>query len=224
MPTIVSPEKPLFRHSCIRRIRGQPGDCYELIFLDSQDRIIVPLTEWYRLRREQGPVSTRNTYLSCLLHWFTFLVSDGCPWNAPPKHLRRALIAFHRDYLGCRIRPQKDGESVKVDLTRATPWQGSSLQVMRAALRDFYLVMKEAGLYAFTNPLSSEVLVALKRERERMLANRGAPDHAGIREETHAQSRRRPTAFLRQRQAQEGMETRYPQRARRCAPGHPQGD
>lgn len=73
---------------------------------------------------------------------------------------------------------------------------------MRAALRDFYLVMKEAGLYAFANPLSSEVLIALKREQERALANRGAPDHAGVRAETHEQSRRRPTAFLRQRQAQ----------------------
>jgi hypothetical protein len=53
------------------------------------------------------------------------------------------------------------------------------------------------------NPLSSEVLVALKREQERTLANKGAPDHAGVREETHEQSRRRPTAFLRQHQAQE---------------------
>lgn len=35
---------------------------------------------------------------------------------------------------------------------------------MRAALRDFYLAMKKAKLYAFANPLSSEVLVALKRE------------------------------------------------------------
>src|SRR5260221_7709227 len=62
--------------------------------------------------------------------------------------------------------------------------------------------MKEAGLYAFANPLSSEVLVALKREQERTLANKGAPDQAGIREETHEQSRRRPTAFLRQHQPQ----------------------
>jgi hypothetical protein len=63
---------------------------------------------------------------------------------------------------------------------------------MRAALRDFYLVMKEAGLYAFANPLSSDVLVALKREQERCIAAKGAPDQAGIRQETHEQSRRRP--------------------------------
>jgi len=37
----------------------------------------------------------------------------------------------------------------------------------------------------------------------RSLANRGAPDQAGIREETREQSRRRPTAFLRHSKAQE---------------------
>jgi len=68
---------------------------------------------------------------------------------------------------------------------------------MRAALRDFYLVMKVERLYLFPNPLSSEVLVALKRAQVQALANRGAPDRAGIREESHELSRRRPTSFLR---------------------------
>lgn len=203
MPTTVTQEKPLRLLSQIRRVRGQPGDPYELIFLDQHDRIIVPLTEWYRLRIDQGPASTRNTYLACLMPWFTFLANDGCSWNAPPERLRQALLAFHRDCLGCKIHPQRDSDSVKIDLTRETPLRESTLKVMRAALRDFYLVMREAGLYAFANPLSSEVLVALKREQERTLANKGAPDHAGVRGETHEQSRRRPTAFLRQHQAQE---------------------
>ncbi len=189
--------------SQIRRVRGQAGDPYELIFLDHQDRIIVPLTEWYRLRKEQGPESTRRTYLACLLPFFTFLAADECPWNAPPERLRRALIAFHHKCLACKIHPQKDTDTVEIDLTRETPLQESTLRVMRAALRDLYLVMIEAELYAFANPLSSEVLVTLKREQERALANRGAPDHAGVREETREHSRRRPTAFIRQHQAQE---------------------
>src|SRR5712691_6350761 len=202
MSTISAQERHLTTLSQILRIRGQAGDLYELIFLDQHDRIIVPLTEWYRLRIEQGPASTRNTYLACLMPWFTFLAHDGCVWNAPPEQLRRALITFHRDCLGCKIHPQRDSDSVKIDLTRDTPLRESTLKVMRAALRDFYLVMREAGLYAFANPLSSDVLVALKREQERTLANKGAPDQAGIREETHEQSRLRPTAFLRQHQPQ----------------------
>lgn len=203
MSTRASQQQHLTTLSQIRRVRGQPGDPYELIFLDQHDRIIVPLTEWYRLRIEQGPASTRNTYLACLMPWFTFLAHDGCPWNAPPEQLRRALLTFHRDCLGCKIHPQRDSDSVKIDLTRDTPLRESTLKVMRAALRDFYLVMKEAGLYAFANPLSSEVLVALKREQERTLTNKGAPDHAGVRGESHEQSRRRPTAFLSLMLAQE---------------------
>ncbi len=203
MPPTTSQEQHLTTLSQIRRVRGQPDDLYDLIFLDQQDRIIVPLTEWYRLRKEQGPASTRSTYLGCLMPFFTFLTNDGCPWNASPERLRRALIAFHRDCLGCKIHHNRETDTVAIDLTRDTPLRESTLRVMRAALRDFYLVMKEAGLYAFANPLSSEVLVALKREQEQALANRGAPDYAGVRGETHEQSRRRPTAFLRQRQAQE---------------------
>ena len=203
MPTTISQEQHLTTLSRIRRVRGQPGDLYELIFLDQQDHIVAPLTEWYRLRKEQGPASTRNTYLACLMPWFTFLVTDGCPWNAPPEQLRKALLAFHRDCLGCKLHPHRETDTVAIDLTRETPLQESTLKVMRAALRDFYLVMRDAGMYAFVNPLSSEVLVALKREQELALANRGAPDQAGVRAETHEQSRRRPTAFLRQHQAQE---------------------
>jgi site-specific recombinase XerD len=202
MPPTPSQKQQLSTLSRIRRVRGQPEDPYELIFLDQQDHIIVPLTEWYRLRTEQGPASTGNTYLACLMPFFTFLADDGCPWNAPPERLRRALIAFHRDRLGCQIHPRPGLDAVEITLTRETPLQESTLRVMRAALRDFYLVMKEAGLYAFANPLSSEVLVTLKREQTRALANRGAPDHAGVREETHEQSQRRPTAFIRHRNAQ----------------------
>src|SRR2546425_2824883 len=202
MQTIAPQEQQLTTLSRIRRVRGQPGDPYELIFLDQHDQILIPLTEWYRLRKEQGPVSTRNTYLACLLPYFTFLVEDGCPWNAPPERLRQALIAFHRDRLRCQIHHKRDLDAVEITLTRETPLQESTLRVMRAALRDFYLVMKEAGLYAFANPLSSGVLVTLKREQTRALANRGAPDHAGIRGETHGQSRLRPTAFLRHQNAQ----------------------
>jgi hypothetical protein len=201
MRTTASQERQLTPLSRVHRVRGKPGDLYDLIFLDQHNRIIVPLTEWYRLREEQGPASTRNTYLACLLPYFTFLEVE-CPWNAPPERLRQVLIAFHRDRLGCLIHPKRDLDAVEIALTRETPLQQNTLRVMRAALRDFYLVMKEAGLYAFANPLSSEVLVALKREQERALANRGAPDHAGVRSETHEQSRRRPTAFLRQYQAQ----------------------
>src|SRR2546423_3817845 len=43
MLTATSLTQRLKMPSQIRRVRGQVGDLYELIFLDQQDRIIVPL-------------------------------------------------------------------------------------------------------------------------------------------------------------------------------------
>lgn len=202
MSTVISAEHPFSALSRIQRVRCQPGDPYEVIFLDQQDRIVVPLTEWYRQRQTYGAKGTRETYLTCLLPYLSFLVEQECSWNAPPERLRPALIAFYRDHLGCQLHPRSDQGCVDVVLTRETPVCASTLRVMRAALRDFYGVLKDAGLYAFANPLSSETLIALKREQMQSLANRGAPDHAGIRGETREQSRRRPTAFLHHSEAQ----------------------
>src|SRR2546426_10068124 len=70
MQSVASQEQQLTGLSRIRRVHGQPSDPYELIFLDHQDHIIVPLTEWFRLRKEQGPDSTRKTYLACLQSYF----------------------------------------------------------------------------------------------------------------------------------------------------------
>jgi hypothetical protein len=54
MQTTTPQEQHLTILSRIRRVRGQPGDPYELIFLDQQDRIIVPLTEWYPCAKRKG--------------------------------------------------------------------------------------------------------------------------------------------------------------------------
>ena len=63
--------------------------------------------------------------------------------------------------------------------------------------------MRETGLYAHANPLTSEVLTRLKHVQEQAVDNRGAPDYAGIRGESRARSRRRPTAFIHQARAEE---------------------
>jgi integrase len=187
----------------IRRVKGRPGDRYEVIFVDQHDQLVVGLTEWYRLRKEQGPAGTRTTYLTCLLPFFTFLTEQRIPWNASPDLLRPALMAFHRDWLKCLIHPGKEREGVEITPTRDTPLRDSTLRVMRAALRDFYQVMKDARLYVFPNPLSSETLLRLKQMHQRTVANAGAPEHAGIRGESRTHARRQPTAFLRYPKAQQ---------------------
>jgi hypothetical protein len=57
----------------IHRIKGKSGDPYEVLFVDQHGQLVVALTEWYRVRTRQGPSSTRDTYLACLLPFFAFL-------------------------------------------------------------------------------------------------------------------------------------------------------
>ena len=187
----------------IRRIKGSPGAPYEVVFVDQQGHLLAALTEWYRVRSGQGPTSTRDTYLACLLSFFAFLSEKGCAWNAAPEQLRPVLIDFYRERLGCLIRPDRGRERIEVLPTRDTPLQESTLQVLRSALRDFYLVMRDERLYAFPHPLTSETLMHLKCLHEQAIFNAGAPDHAGIRGETHERSRRLPTAFIRYPKARE---------------------
>lgn len=187
----------------IQRIKGQPGASYEVLFVDQHGHLIVALTEWYQLRSTLGPASTRDTYLSCLLPFFVFLSEKGCSWNASPEQLRSILINFYRERFCCLVRPERGPERIAVVPTRDTPLQESTLQVFRSALRDFYLIMRDEGLYAFSHPLTSETLLTLKRLHNQSIANSGAPDHAGIRGETHERSRRQPTAFIRYPKARE---------------------
>jgi site-specific recombinase XerD len=187
----------------IQRIKGQPGASYEVLFVDQHGHLIVALTEWYRIRSTLGLTSTRDTYLSYLLPFFAFLSEKGCAWNASPEQLRPVLTNFYRERFCCLVRPERGGERVAVLPTRDTPLQESTLQVFRSALRDFYLIMKDERLYAFSNPLTSDTLLALKHLHNQAIANAGAPDHAGIRGESRERSRRQPTAFIRYPKARE---------------------
>ncbi len=187
----------------IQRIKGQPGAPYEILFVDQHGHLIVALTEWYRLRSTLGPASTRDTYLSCLLPFFAFLSEKGCVWNASPEQLRTLLINFYRERFCCLVRSEREPERIAVLPTRDTPLQESTLQVFRSALRDFYLIMRDEHLYAFSHPLTSDTLLTLKRLHDQSIVNSGAPDHAGIRGETRERSRRQPTAFIRYPKARE---------------------
>ncbi len=127
----------------------------------------------------------------------------GCAWNASPEQLRPLLIDFYREGFCCLVRPERAQERVAILPTRDTPLQESTLQVFRSALRDFYLIMRDERLDAFPNPLTSDTLLSLKRLHDQAIVNSGAPDHAGMRGETHGRSRRQPTAFIRYPKARE---------------------
>jgi integrase len=180
----------------IHRVHGRAGDRYPVIFVDDRGLPLVALTEWYRWCGERKTASTRATYASCLLRWLAYLLQEEIAWDAPCDQLQRALIAYHAKALGCQVEPERASGQVKVTSTSATPLQDSTLAVLRAAIRNFYAVLIEEGLYAGPNPLTSVVLTRLEQLRRSQVANAGAPDHAGIRDPDA--SRRRTPAFVRQ--------------------------
>jgi hypothetical protein len=93
-------------------------------------------------------------------------------------------------------------DGYRITLTRCSPLSASSLRVLLAAIRDFYAVMAEARLYAYENPMRSELLEQWKRAHMKTIANGGAPDRAGTRSECWHETNKRPTAFFRQRRGE----------------------
>lgn len=188
--------------SGFRKIAGSPSSRYELLIVDGNGKPVSHLCEWYRLRKQSGQNGTRRTYLNFLQPFFAYVLSHGYAWNAEPSQIRRYVKAFLLEDLVCQVSRDTVLDGYRIELTGSSPLSASSLRVLLAAIRDFYAVMAEAGLYAYANPMCSELLQRWKHERIKSLANSGAPDHAGTREEDWQETNQRPTAFFRQRRGE----------------------
>ena len=180
------------------------GPRYERLVFDANDQLIVPLNEWYLLMKGTGAERTRDTYLAVLRPWFGFLVKHGYQWNAGPESVREYTRLFLLE-AGCALR---SGRVVGwfVQVTNRSPMSANGLHLLIAALRSFYTVMGRGvfdpqdqryhPLYAFDHPMYSKVLVAWRSEHRKWIRNAGAPDHAGIRSESRADSARQPVGFF----------------------------
>ncbi len=188
--------------SGLRKIVGPPDGRYEVLIVDGSGRPVSHLCEWYRLRKQPGHNGTRRTYLNFLQPFFAYLTARGYAWNAAPEHIRSYVKAFLLEDVACQVSRDTTLDGYRVELTGTSPLSQSSLRVLLAAIRDFYAVMAEAGLYAYANPMCSQLLQHWKRERMKSIANSGAPDHAGIRPESWHETNSQPTAFFRQRRGE----------------------
>jgi hypothetical protein len=186
--------------SGFRKMAGPPGGRYELLIVDGTGRPVSPLCEWYRLRKQPGPNGTRRTYLAFLQPFFAYLLTHGHAWNAPPEQVRRFVKAFLLDDVGCRVNRDTTLDGYQITLTSESPLCQSSMNVLLAAIRDFYAVMAEAGLYAYPNPMCSEMLQRWKREQRNLLPPRLPPPSSPFPPQAMASLRWRPlskrVAFL----------------------------
>jgi integrase len=180
------------------------GPRYERLVFDAEGQLIAPLNEWYRLMLGVGAARTRDTYLAVLRPWFGFLDEHGFEWNAQPEAVREYTRLFLVE-AGCALqRGRVDGWFIQA--TNRSPISSNGLHLLIAALRSFYSVMRQGvfdsgdqhfhPLYAYENPMYSPVLVAWRAEHRKWIRNAGAPDHAGIRPESRADSARQPVGFF----------------------------
>ncbi len=185
----------------LKKLVPPPGSQYPLLIVDSTGSPVFFLCEWYRHKKAGDPGRTADTYLDMVLPWAGFLLRRGYAWNAEPDRLLAFLIEFLRDDVGCLVGPDSHREDgLFVETTGASPLSKSSLGVLLAALTSVYDTLIGAGYYAYRNPMRSERMVMLKQEHLRQVKNAGAPDHAGIRSETRAETNRAfPTNQFRQR-------------------------
>ncbi len=185
--------------SGLKKVSGSPTSRFPLMIIDATGLPVFFLSEWYRRKREFDSGRTPETYLDMMLPWAAFLLQKGHAWNDPPERVRAYLVEFLRAEVGCQVAPgQEDG--YLVETTGASPLSKSSLGVLLAALTSLYDTLSEAGYYPHANPMRSERLIALKREHLLQVKHAGAPDHAGIRSETHQETHQAyPTTFFRQK-------------------------
>src|SRR5437016_4284587 len=180
------------------------GPRYERLVFDADGQLIVAVNEWYRLMEGVGAARTRDTYLAVLRPWFGFLAKHGYPWNARPEAVREYTRLFLLE-AGCALRTGRV-EGWFIQATNRSPISANGLHLLIAALRSFYTVMARGvfdtqdqryhPLYAFDNPMYSKVLVAWRSEHRKWIRNAGAPDYAGVRSETRADSARQPVGFF----------------------------
>jgi hypothetical protein len=188
--------------SGFRKIAGPSGGRYEVLIVDGNGRPVSHLCEWYRLRKQPGPNGTRRTYLNFLQPFFAYLNAHGYAWNASPEQIRSYVRAFLLEDLSCEVSRDTALDGYHLTLTGSSPLSTSSLRVLLVAIRNFYAVMAEARLYAYANPMCSQMLQRWKHEQMKAIANRGAPNHAGTRSEDWHETNRQPTAFFRQRRGE----------------------
>ncbi len=185
--------------SGLKKIASPSGSRFPMMIIDRTGLPVFPLCEWYRLKKAHDAGRTPDIYLEMLQPYFGFLSLKGYAWNDPPERVRAYLVEFFRTNVGCHVGPaQQDG--YLVETTGASPLAKSSLGVLLAALTSLYDILMDAGYYGYANPMRSERLTALKHEHLRQMKNVGAPDHAGIRDESHQETNHAyPTTFFRQK-------------------------
>ena len=140
-------------HKFVRR-PADVGHCHPVRVFDPADRLHFPLTTFAREATRRLSASSVNVYLYALLPFFTFLDTKGSGhglegWTGNFQYVRQLVGECLEDQLGCVIRRHRLG----FELVSVTGRTRSNVGAFLAALKLFYVVMREVGGYTADNPL-----------------------------------------------------------------------
>jgi integrase len=135
---------------------------FPLLVQGDRGQIHVPLTVFARRAQQQLSAGSARAYLSALLPFVSEVEcappsEEGCGWEAAPHVVRRVVANYLNDRYACLIRPHRVG----FQLVARTAATRSGVGLFLAALKFFYRVLREEGIYAHENPLVDQVSMAL---------------------------------------------------------------
>jgi len=146
----------------------------------------LPLTTFAKEATRRLSAGSVRVYLYALLPFFAFQDSRGLTggqewWTSDFQHVRHAVGEYLDDHLGCVIRRHRLG----FELVTVTGRTRNNVGAFLAALKLFYVVMREVGCYTAENPLidvTSRVLNDVEDDDRNCVSNDPPrmPDISGV--------------------------------------------
>ncbi|MES5844488.1 MULTISPECIES: site-specific integrase [unclassified Bacillus cereus group] len=142
---------------------------YTLLVFEPNNKVFLPLTDFYDDASRKISESTALSYLQCLLPFLTWLNKHSnyqgkrVQWNDFPEAIRVAVEDYLMDEMACKIR-EKDSFRF-VNRSNKSP---NTVHRFLSALKSFYKSLITLKQYGYSNPLidSHAILDDYKRNTE----------------------------------------------------------
>ncbi|PHG67306.1 tyrosine-type recombinase/integrase [Bacillus toyonensis] len=127
---------------------------YALLVFEPNNKVFLPLTEFYDDASRKISESTALSYLQCLLPFFTWLdkysnyQGQHVQWSDYPEAIRVAAEDYLMDEMACKVR-EKDSFRF-VNRSKKSP---NTVHRFLSALKSFYKSLITLGQYGYPNPL-----------------------------------------------------------------------
>ena len=154
-----------------------------VLILDRHAQLHIPLTLFANRARQQLSAGSARGYLVALLPFIS--ASEGnrrsgeadCGWELEPSTVRRLVADYLNDRYACLVRQHRVG----FQLVARTAGTRSGVSLFLAALKFFYRVMREEGIYPHDNPLVDHGSLTLARlDQDQFQSAPRMPDHSGV--------------------------------------------